>query len=51
VRDFQPQGCRGIDETPWTLDRVREWTIGDFIVVYMKFVDPDYFRHEMRAEI
>jgi hypothetical protein len=28
VQDFGPQGCRGIDKTPWTLDRFREWTIG-----------------------
>jgi hypothetical protein len=28
VKDFGPRGCRGIDETPWTLDRVGEWTIG-----------------------
>jgi hypothetical protein len=27
VQDFGPQGCIGIDETPWTLDRVREWTV------------------------
>jgi hypothetical protein len=28
VQDFGPRRCRGIDETPWTPDRVREWTIG-----------------------
>ena len=32
VQDFGPRGCRGIDETPWTLDRVREWTIGFNII-------------------
>jgi hypothetical protein len=26
VQDFGPGG--GIDETPWTSDRVREWTVG-----------------------
>jgi hypothetical protein len=38
VWDFAPQGCWGIDETPWTPDRVREWTIGGLIVVYMTFL-------------
>jgi hypothetical protein len=38
VQDFGPQGCREIDGTPWTPDRVREWTIGGLIVLYMKFV-------------
>jgi hypothetical protein len=28
MQDFGPQGCRGIDGTPWTPDRVREYTIG-----------------------
>ena len=28
VHDFGPRGCRGINETPWTMDRVGEWTIG-----------------------
>jgi hypothetical protein len=28
VQDFGPRGCRGIDETPWTLDRVRECIVG-----------------------
>jgi hypothetical protein len=28
VQDFGPRGCKGINGTPWTPDRVREYTIG-----------------------
>ena len=28
VQDFRPGGCRGIDKTPWNLDRFREWNVG-----------------------
>ena len=38
VQDFGPRGCRGIDETPWTLDQFRERTIGGLIILYMTFV-------------
>ena len=34
VQDFGPRGCRGIDGTPWTLDRVKECTIGVWLVYY-----------------
>jgi hypothetical protein len=28
VQDYGPRGCRGINGTPWTPDRVRECAIG-----------------------